>query len=106
MTGAIFVDSNILIYAHDLDAGAKHLRAAACLRELWDAGSGRMSTQVLQEFCVNLTRKIPGPLAFGFTSRPFLFRSGVAVLVEWLSPSTVRQNRGSSVSLPLARRPL
>jgi predicted nucleic acid-binding protein len=63
MTGTVFVDSNILIYAHDLDAGAKRLRAAACLRELWDSGVGRMSTQVLQEFCVNVTRKIPGPLS-------------------------------------------
>jgi predicted nucleic acid-binding protein len=63
MTGTTFVDSNILIYAHDLDAGPKHLRAAACLRELWDTGSGRMSTQVLQEFCVNVTRKVPRPLS-------------------------------------------
>ena len=61
MTGTIFVDANILIYAHDLDAGAKQLRAAACLRELWDSGSGRMSTQVLQEFCLNVTRKILRP---------------------------------------------
>jgi predicted nucleic acid-binding protein len=63
MTGTIFVDSNILIYAHDLDAVAKQLRAAACLRELWDSGGGRMSTQVLQEFCVNVTRKILRPLS-------------------------------------------
>ena len=63
MTGTIFVDSNIPIYAHDLDAGAKQLRAAACLRDLWDSGSGRMSTQVLQEFCVNVTRKISRPLS-------------------------------------------
>ena len=39
------------------------MRAAACLRELWDSGSGRMSTQVLQEFCVNVTRKILRPLS-------------------------------------------
>ncbi len=63
MTGTVFVDSNILIYAHDLDAGAKRLCAAARLRELWDSGIGRMSTQVLQEFCVNVTRKIPRPLS-------------------------------------------
>jgi predicted nucleic acid-binding protein len=63
MTETSFVDSNIPIYAHDLDAGAKRTRAAACLRELWDSGSGRMSTQVLQEFCVNVTRKIPRPLS-------------------------------------------
>ena len=63
MSDVVFVDSNILIYAHDHDAGAKQLRAAACLRELWDVGSGRMSTQVLQEFCVNVTRKILRPLS-------------------------------------------
>ena len=63
MTGPIFVDSNILIYAHDLDAGAKQIRAAARLRELWESGSGRMSTQVLQEFCVNVTRRIVRPLS-------------------------------------------
>jgi len=63
MTGTVFVDSNIPIYAHDLDAGAKRLGAAACLRELWDSGGGRMSTQVLQEFYVNITRKIPRPVS-------------------------------------------
>jgi predicted nucleic acid-binding protein len=62
MTGTIFVDSNIPIYAHDLDAGAKQLRAAACLRELWDSGSGRMSTQVLQEFCVNYACWVHSPI--------------------------------------------
>jgi predicted nucleic acid-binding protein len=63
MTETSFVDSNTLLYAHDLDAGAKQTRAAACLRELWDSGGGRMSTQVLQEFCVNVTRKIHRPLS-------------------------------------------
>jgi predicted nucleic acid-binding protein len=36
MIDKVFVDSNILIYAHDFDAGAKQQRAADCLRELWD----------------------------------------------------------------------
>jgi predicted nucleic acid-binding protein len=63
MTGVVFVDPSFLTNAHDLDAGAKHLRAAACLRELWDACGGRMSTQVLQEFCVSVTRKILRPLS-------------------------------------------
>jgi predicted nucleic acid-binding protein len=53
MTGTIFVDSNILIYAHDLDAGAKRLRAAACLRELWDSGRGRMSATAAREVVRN-----------------------------------------------------
>jgi len=63
MTGKIFVDSNVLIYAHDRDAGAKQQRAAERLKQLWDNGQGRLSTQVLQEFYVNATQKIKKPLA-------------------------------------------
>ncbi len=58
MTGAAFVDSNILIYAHDADAGFRQERAAALLRDLWETRRGRLSTQVLQEFYVNVTQKI------------------------------------------------
>ncbi len=59
MTGSIFVDTNVLVYAHDVDAGAKHVRARAIVRELWDAGNAVVSTQVLQELHRNVTRKIP-----------------------------------------------
>ena len=52
-----FVDTNILIYAHDRSAGPKHLRAKALIQELWDSGGGYLSIQVLQEFYVNVTRK-------------------------------------------------
>ena len=65
MTGKVFVDTNILIYAHDKDAGAKQRRAAERLRKLWDSKLGRLSTQVLQEFYVNVTRKIKKPLGLG-----------------------------------------
>lgn len=63
MTGRVFVDTNILIYAHDLDAGHKHEIASALVERLWETGEGAMSTQVLQEFYVNVTRKIMNPLA-------------------------------------------
>jgi predicted nucleic acid-binding protein len=63
MNGVVFVDTNILIYAHDADASSKQARAAAALRELWDSGAGRLSVQVLQEFFVNATRKLATPLA-------------------------------------------
>ena len=33
-----FVDTNILVYAHDVDAGSRHDVAAALLRQLWEAG--------------------------------------------------------------------
>jgi predicted nucleic acid-binding protein len=62
MIGKTFIDSNVLIYAHDLDAGRKRDVANAALRRLWDDRSGVLSLQVLQEFYVNVTRKIPKPL--------------------------------------------
>jgi len=62
MKDKVFVDSNVLIYAHDLDARDKHLRAVEVVRGLWENRNGILSTQVLQEFYVNVTRKIPEPL--------------------------------------------
>ena len=62
MSGKTFIDSNILIYANDLDAGAKYRKAADTLESLWDLNLGVLSTQVLQEFYVNVTRKIARPL--------------------------------------------
>ena len=63
MSGVVFVDTNILIYAHDRDAGAKRERAVKSLRELWDSNLGALSVQVLQEFYVNATRKLASPVA-------------------------------------------
>jgi predicted nucleic acid-binding protein len=40
MSARNFVDTNILIYAHDVDAGAKHQVAKTVLRELWSQRSG------------------------------------------------------------------
>ena len=57
-----FVDANVLVYAHDVTAGAKHTRARALVEELWDTRQGCLSVQVLQEFFVTTTRKIPRPL--------------------------------------------
>ncbi len=63
MSDKTFVDTNILIYAHDLDSGAKHTVAADRLRQLWRDGAGVLSTQVLQEFYVNVTCKIAKPVS-------------------------------------------
>jgi predicted nucleic acid-binding protein len=57
-----FVDTNVLIYAHDFDAGRKHEIAKQLLLTLWAERAGILSTQVLQEFYVNATRKIRKPL--------------------------------------------
>ncbi len=58
----VFVDTNVLVYAYDLSAGEKHDRAREMVEELWRTRHGCISVQVLQEFFVNVTRKIPKPL--------------------------------------------
>lgn len=63
MNDVAFVDTNVLVYAYDFDAGVKRTRAADLLRELWESGAGRLSVQVLQEFYVNATRKLATPVA-------------------------------------------
>jgi predicted nucleic acid-binding protein len=63
MTGSRqFVDTNVLVYAHDVSAGDKHARARALIEDLWITRQGCLSIQVLQEFFVTTTRKIPRPL--------------------------------------------
>jgi predicted nucleic acid-binding protein len=62
MSDKTFIDTNVLIYAHDVDAKAKHDVAKSVLRELWNQRTGVLSMQVLQEFHVNVTRKIAAPL--------------------------------------------
>jgi len=58
-----FLDTNVLIYAHDRSAGDKHLRAKALIQGLWQSGEGCLSIQVLQEFYVNATARVARPLA-------------------------------------------
>ena len=62
MSVKYFVDTNILMYAHDKAAGEKHERAKALVEELWRHRTGVVSTQVLQELAVNLRRKVSQPL--------------------------------------------
>jgi len=53
-----FLDTNVLVYAHDRSAGEKHRRAGAMINDLWQSGSGCLSVQVLQEFYVTITQKV------------------------------------------------
>jgi len=62
MAEKYFVDTNILIYAHDRSTGIKHERARQLIERLWTNGQGVLSTQVLQELCVNLRRKVAKPV--------------------------------------------
>ena len=58
MHAEVFLDTNILIYAYDLDAGEKRTTALGILEGGWlRLGSTAISVQVLQELYVNLLRK-------------------------------------------------
>jgi predicted nucleic acid-binding protein len=58
---AVFVDSNILVYARDASEPTKQQAVAGWMRALWEARAGRLSTQVLSEFYVTVTGKLdPG----------------------------------------------
>jgi predicted nucleic acid-binding protein len=45
MTGKTFVDTNVLVYAHDVDDLSKYDLARDALRELWNDGTGVLSPQ-------------------------------------------------------------
>jgi len=62
MNGRVFLDTNILVYAHDLDAGMKHRVALKIVKDIWDKKTGVVSTQVLQEFYMTVTKKIGNPI--------------------------------------------
>ena len=53
-----FIDTNILVYAHDGSAGTKHADAVSLLERLFEEGSGAISVQVLTEFYAVATRKL------------------------------------------------
>lgn len=58
----VFLDTNIIVYAYDRDAGRKHEIARDLLIDLWNNEGGVLSAQILQEFYVTVTKKIASPL--------------------------------------------
>lgn len=65
MSGDVFIDTNVLVYAHDLDAGKKHEEAKRLLAGLWlSKPLPWISIQVLQELLVTLRRRgVPADVA-------------------------------------------
>jgi predicted nucleic acid-binding protein len=62
MNAKVFVDTNVLVYAHDQKEGYKQETAKRILRDLSQHESGAVSMQVLQEFYSTVTRKLAFPL--------------------------------------------
>ncbi len=63
MNATRFLDTNILLYAHDLDAPAKRKVALEILEHGWNKpGETALSVQVLQELHVNFCKRGISPL--------------------------------------------
>ena len=61
MNPTCFVDTNVLVYARDASEPAKQPAAERWLRLLWATRSGRVSSQVLNEYYSVVTEKLrPG----------------------------------------------
>lgn len=53
-----FIDTNVLLYAYDLESPRKRTRAKGIVEQGWESlGESAISVQVLQELQVNLERK-------------------------------------------------
>lgn len=63
MTARVFLDTNLLVYAHDRSEPEKQRRAILLLDRLISAGAAVISAQVLSEFYAVVTRKIAEPLS-------------------------------------------
>lgn len=62
MSGSAFVDTNVLVYAFDSENRARQTIASALVTRLMGARTMVISTQVLKELYVTLTRKVATPL--------------------------------------------
>jgi len=62
MPGKYFLDSNIIVYAHDIDKDRRQIAEQDILNGIV-SGNAVISTQVLSEFFVTVTQKIKEPLS-------------------------------------------
>ncbi len=62
MKDRVFLDTNIIVYAHDRSSGEKHVAAREILDNLWENRTGVISVQILQEFFVCITQKVLRPI--------------------------------------------
>jgi predicted nucleic acid-binding protein len=96
--GPTFVDTNVLLYAHDAGETVKQPIARALLEELWADRSGVLSTQVLQEFYVVATRKFDPPMSRSAARELVVLYSTWSVVqvdVELIVDATALEERAS-----------
>jgi predicted nucleic acid-binding protein len=94
----VFVDTNVIVYADDLDAGAKRDRAQEILHQVYVDGNGVVSTQVLQEFFVAATRKLGVAPEFARRKVELLARLDVVTIEPSLILDAIDLHRLHSLS--------
>jgi len=100
VTAYQFVDTNILVYAHDASAGGKHEVSKALVRELWASRKGCLSIQVLQELYVTIAQKMARPLdrdaAKGIVTDLSFWRVHTPEVGDVLAAIEIQQRFGTS----------
>ena len=103
MNDRVFVDTNVLVYADDLDAGDKRGVAQTLLQELIAESRAVVSTQVIQEFFVAATRKLGVPADIARRKVELLLRLDVVLVRPELILSAIDLSRLRSLSFWDAR---
>lgn len=98
MAERVFIDTNVLLYADDLDAGDKREKAHEILHQVYVDGNGVISTQVLQEFFVASTRKLGVPPDIARRKVELLARLDVVTIQPTLILDAIDLHRLHSLS--------
>jgi predicted nucleic acid-binding protein len=65
VTGPLFIDTSVLLASEDGARPDERQQVLAWLQKLWAERTGRLSTQVLQDFYITATRRITPPMPQG-----------------------------------------
>ncbi|NJN46946.1 MAG: PIN domain-containing protein, partial [Candidatus Competibacteraceae bacterium] len=93
----VFLDTNVLVYLFDFDAPEKKTIAEGIMR---DHAGIRLSTQVLQEFYVTVTRKLgrPMPPEQALTAVEHFQTYPIAVITNDIITKGIRRSIDSEIS--------
>lgn len=99
MNGKSFIDTNVVVYLFDADEPDKQRRARTVIRSAATAELV-VSTQVLSEFYVTVTRKLPRPLDGVSAARAvdYLGRFEVVTVDKALVRSAIEASRTAQLS--------
>jgi predicted nucleic acid-binding protein len=88
------IDTNVLVYSYDQTNGTKRDRAGIVLDALATSGEAAFSTQILGEFFVTATRKIPAPLPIEDAANQILYLIESSNVFEVTTPVVIEALRG------------